>query len=158
MFPCVCLASVSACAERATAGDACAAEAPRFPTHDSTGVSISISREAEARHIIADDDELLRIGEAEIDGVLFGHLTDVTRLADGRVLVADGRSVSLQLFDSSGLWVREVGGKGSGPGQYTWVSALLRTTGDSVLVYDGSTGQLTTRDAQLSPVSVRRVI
>ncbi len=154
---CVWLALVSAYADRAAAGDICAAEAPRFSTRDSSGVAISVSRAAAALHIIADDDELWRTGEAETDRVLFGQVTDATRLSDGRVLVADGRQMALQLFDSSGRWVREVGDKGSGPGQYSRVSALLRTTGDSVLVYDDRTGKLTTLDAQLSPVSVRRV-
>ncbi len=154
---CVWLALVSACADRAAARDACAAEAPRFSTRDSAGVAISISRAAAALHIIADADELWRAGETETDSVLFGEVTDATRLVDGRVLVADGRSVALQLFDSSGRWAGEVGDKGSGPGQYSRVSALLRTSGDSVLVYDGRTGNLTTLDAQLSPVSVRRV-
>ena len=53
---------------------------------------------------------------------LFASIAGVRPTPDGGVFLSDGRTQA-KLFDSSGNFVRDVGGKGSGPGEFS--SALM---------------------------------
>ena len=72
---------------------------------------------------------LLRtLGEKNVqgtDGKHFGKPQDVAFLPDGRILIADGLdNHRIMIMDKDVNYLGEVGGKGSGPGQFDGVHAL----------------------------------
>jgi len=58
-----------------------------------------------------------------------------TRLADGRIVVADGAPRLLE-FGADGELLRSSGQRGSGPGEFQSIDWLQRLPGDSIMVYD----------------------
>jgi hypothetical protein len=65
------------------------------------------------------------------------------RLADGRIVVANER-VELRFFDSQGRYLKTVGRRGQGPGEYQQLS-LWRVPGDSLRIYDTPTSRVDVR-------------
>jgi hypothetical protein len=57
-------------------------------------------------------------------------------LPDGRVLVSRQRPASLQLYDTEGRYVREIGHAGTGPEEYQ-SAPTLAMKGDTLLAFDG---------------------
>lgn len=57
-------------------------------------------------------------------------------LPDGRLIVSTMDPASIELYDSTGMFVRHIGRAGNGPGEYTWPSGLV-VTGDTVFIHDG---------------------
>jgi hypothetical protein len=74
----------------------------------------------------------------------FRRVAGVLRTRDGRLLVADYGS-PISLFDSAGVFVRSVGGTGSGPGEYTSVR-MFTYRGDSIAVWDFTQRRITVFD------------
>jgi hypothetical protein len=64
----------------------------------------------------------------------FGRIVGVTRLSDGRILVADESAVQVEFYDASGRHLRSVGGRGQGPGEFEQFHAIARLPGDSIAV------------------------
>lgn len=58
------------------------------------------------------------------------------RLADGRVVVANGKPLELRIYDAHGAFLRRIGRMGDGPGEFRGRLDLLPAGGDSLLVYD----------------------
>ncbi len=81
-------------------------------------------------------DPLFDVGADEEDTLhSFGDVTGATRLPAGTVVVADRLSASLRYFDPEGRFVRSVGRKGEGPGEFDYLAALRRC-GDSLHAQD----------------------
>ena len=76
--------------------------------------------------------------EYQFDGV-----EGLLRLDDGGLVVADAGSGELRFYDPAGRFVRETGGRGSGPGEFQRINALGRGSGDSLWVYDFGARRLT---------------
>ena len=72
------------------------------------------------------------------------------RLSDGRIVVANSGSSALLLFDSSGGFVRAIGRKGEGPGEFSGSMHIFRAPGDSLAVYDGGNLRWTLYDGALN--------
>ncbi len=70
--------------------------------------------------------------------------TNITRLPGGAMVVATGRE--LRWYDGEGRWVRTVGREGNGPAEFRQFD-LLKTFGDSVLVYDLALRRVTVFDS-----------
>lgn len=66
----------------------------------------------------------------------FVGITSLREIADGRVIVTDGRDQVLYLADFRGNTVVILGGKGKGPGEYSQVGFIRETTGDSSILGD----------------------
>ncbi len=66
----------------------------------------------------------------------FGFVSDALRMADGSLLVADGQSQDLRVYDAAGRYLRTVGRKGGGPGEYQGLHALVPLRGDSIGAID----------------------
>ncbi|WP_420637353.1 6-bladed beta-propeller [Candidatus Palauibacter sp.] len=64
------------------------------------------------------DKPRLQIGSIDGDGSSLFGVTDVIRLRDGRILVAEGGSGALKFFDSQGAFLRSLGRTGDGPGEF----------------------------------------
>lgn len=77
------------------------------------------------------------IGVADGDAAYqFGRVAGALRLADGRVVVADGQANHLRYFDAGGRHLRTVGRTGGGPGEFQGLIRLLRFAGDTVAAWD----------------------
>jgi hypothetical protein len=62
-----------------------------------------------------------------------GRIAGVTRLSDGRLVVADESTLQLRFYDASGRFVKSVGGRGGGPGEFLrQFHAISRLPGDSI--------------------------
>jgi hypothetical protein len=91
---------------------------------------------ADVLRIDVDTNPLLDLGVVEGDtSELFSQVVGATRLDDGTVIVGDRGSAQLKYFSRDGRFVRAVGRKGSGPGEFGYMADLLRC-GDSVFVED----------------------
>jgi hypothetical protein len=89
--------------------------------------------------------EDLRIGDRLEDTLYVGaHI--VTALRDGGVAVGNFKDGHLLFYNAQGKLLRQIGGLGSGPGEFHWLSnAGVR--GDSFWVSDGAQGRITVFDS-----------
>ncbi|MHB1222617.1 MAG: hypothetical protein ACYC2G_01015 [Gemmatimonadaceae bacterium] len=114
---------------------------------DSAGVRIVESarpRWTERTALAVAAEPLVSIGE--MDGPPEYQLYRVrgaTRLGDGSLAVFDGGSQELRFYDPAGEFVRRVGGKGGGPGEYQQVAWMRRLPGDSLMLYDVQAQRIT---------------
>lgn len=60
---------------------------------------------------------------------------DATRLSDGRIVVANGGTDELRVFEASGIHVATWGGWGEGPGEFTGLNSVEPWPGDSVVAW-----------------------
>ncbi len=138
-LPALCVL-LSACGGK---GDASAASTVR----DSAGVSIVESKaarwkEGEGWTVTMEPAVSIGVEEGPEELQLSG-VSDVVRLSDGRVAVADGGSSQVRLFDGAGRHVGAVGRAGEGPGEFRHLAALRLLPGDSLLAYDGALRRIT---------------
>ena len=63
------------------------------------------------------------------------YARDATMLSDGRIVVANGGSDELLVFDPSGTHVATWGGQGEGPGEFTTLGPVERWPGDSIVAW-----------------------
>ena len=59
-----------------------------------------------------------------------------TRLADGRVVIADRLWYGLKMYSPEGELLRSVGGEGEGPGEYEYIRGMGRCAAGMVVGYD----------------------
>jgi hypothetical protein len=69
----------------------------------------------------------------------FYRVADATRLADGRIVVADRGSSQVRLYSAEGASLRVVGRPGDGPGEYRQIASIHAFSGDSLVVYSWPT-------------------
>lgn len=121
-----------------------------FVVIDSAGVEI-----VESSAAVWGSDEGWAIGEeptvriGAVDGedpYRFYRITAATRLADGRIAVADAGSGQVRIFGADGGHALTLGSQGDGPGEFRSIRSLA-VRGDSVMVFDD----------QLTRVTVYRV-
>lgn len=86
---------------------------------------------------------VVTLGDSEDDErYQFVYLSDSHRLPDGRIAVVDSQGREVKLYDSNGVYLGILGGRGEGPGEYRQPYAARGYRGDSILVYDGWRYQL----------------
>jgi hypothetical protein len=107
---------------------------------DSAGVTIVENRDAP----LWDEDDgwtftkLVRVGEAEGDPeYLFGALSGLLVMSDGRFAVGDWHSHNVRFFSHEGEFLFAVGRKGTGPGEFAGGPGLYLGPGDTILAIDG---------------------
>ena len=73
----------------------------------------------------------------------FSRIAGAALWPDGRVLVAEGSTGQVTLFDAQGRvrWVR--GRSGGGPGEYRWIQGMVRCANDLIGVYDTGLSRFT---------------
>ncbi len=64
------------------------------------------------------------------------------RFADGRIAVANAGSDQILLYDSAGRYIRAVGHRGGGPGEFNALGPIYRLAGDSLAGLDGGADRL----------------
>lgn len=78
----------------------------------------------------------LIIGDNESDeSTTFAGIDGSTRLPDGRIVVGDRGANSIRVFSAEGKPLRQLGRKGSGPGEFLYLAHLYRC-GDEIFAYD----------------------
>ena len=76
-------------------------------------------------------------------GVELFQVTSARFLPDGRLAVANAGTGEIFLLDDSGRMTGRLGGKGEGPGEFTWISALDVDSTGTLVAYDSRQGRLT---------------
>ncbi len=127
---------------------ACADPANRtFPGGDSTALEAVVRDSADVRIVEnprppagsrlgwrVGTEPAVSIGKAEGDDpYLLNRVRNALVLPDGRIVVANGGSHELRVFDALGNHVATWGGRGEGPGEYTGLSQVHRWPGDSLI-------------------------
>lgn len=109
---------------------------------DSAGVTI-IEHPADLpprREWVVQLDEALRLSGD------FFQVRGAIRLEGGRIVVADGGSHSLRLFEADGSLGGSVGRAGGGPGEFRDISFMGRWPADSIVVWDVQLRRLSVLD------------
>lgn len=79
----------------------------------------------------------LRIGVSEGDTIyMFGRISDIAILSDGRIVVADALFHNLRFFSPQGRYLNRVGAGGAGPGEFAGDIQILVGPGDTILAVD----------------------
>ncbi|MBC7893997.1 MAG: hypothetical protein H7066_01205 [Cytophagaceae bacterium] len=79
---------------------------------------------------------LFKVGGAEGTGPTeLAQVLGVARVADGRVVIANGGSTDLRVFSPAGAFVRSIGRKGLGPGEFDGI-ILMHRSADTLVVHD----------------------
>lgn len=105
---------------------------------DSAGVKIVDNGELDpSLDLLASPVPILQIGV--LDGApelqLF-EVSDVKRLSDGGIAVANAGSRELRIYNSDGSHRATAGGSGQGPGEFGYPEALFVLRGDTIRVQD----------------------
>lgn len=85
------------------------------------------------------------VGEADYQLYEVG---DATRLADGRIVVANGGSNQLLVFDAAGNYLAAWAGQGDGPGEFRSLATVHRLAGDSLIAADSEQGRVSVFDLE----------
>lgn len=75
-------------------------------------------------------------GDAQPGPTEFGSIVGVVRLSDASIAVADGLANEIRVFDADGRFLRILGRRGRGPGEFDGLRALKRA-GDTLIGVDG---------------------
>lgn len=70
----------------------------------------------------------------------FDRVRDVLRAADGRLIVGDGASSEVRMYDASGRFVRTLSGEGDGPGEFHYLAALVLLRSGRLVAQDLTMG------------------
>lgn len=148
------------CADAGRPEAAASCEAPLgtigFARMDSAGVRVVANRtpawDASAAPRVGAE-PVLTIGVTEGDAAYeFGSVAAATRMSDGRIVVGDGQARQLKAFDDAGRFLETVGGRGSGPGEYRTIFAIVRAAGDTLWVNDPGNQRVNKLDPALALV------
>jgi len=135
----------------AVCGSALHAQLRKPVVRDSSGVRIVeyVSISGELPRLRVADKPFLDLGGLKAnpsDEFDPGHpMLEATRLSDGRIVVND--MARLMFFTRSGEFLRAVGRKGRGPGEFTQLGRICRLQGDTLLAIDWSERRLSLWDS-----------
>lgn len=111
---------------------------------DSTGDTIRVITRGNPldslAHTLVPDLEVGALDGAE--ELTFGSVADVLGLPDGGLLVHDAEASAIRLFDASGAFIRNLGGKGGGPGEFVQVNGIARHPSGDLYVWDATGGRV----------------
>jgi len=77
------------------------------------------------------------IGDRDEEPYLLSQVKSPFELSDGRIVLANGASTELRLYDANGTYLNTVGRKGNGPGEFQDIEKVSRLTGDTMAVFHG---------------------
>ncbi len=84
--------------------------------------------------------KVLRIGVADGDSAyMFGSLTGLVILSDGRIVIGDTQYHNVRFFSPEGVHLSTVGREGAGPGEFRGIIKLLLGPGDTIIAVDERT-------------------
>jgi len=98
------------------------------------------------------------IGQLEGDpAFLFQRISSATLIPDGRIAVADNGAANIRVFRQDGSFEREIGRRGEGPGEFSYLSSVSLLPPDTLVVYDSRLYRLTRFLASGSLVSTLQI-
>jgi hypothetical protein len=110
---------------------------------DSAGVRITITHPTDRTYATIDSIPVLSLGGPQATGpAQFYQIQTVHLDPSGALWVVDGQTCEIRLFQSSGVHLATVGGRGEGPGEFLRPRLLGPFRGDSVAVWDDANGRL----------------
>ena len=68
----------------------------------------------------------------------FGEIATVLGTSDGGLVVHDQQAQAVRMFDAHGKFVRMIGGKGSGPGEYQHLNGITRLPDGRLALWDAT--------------------
>ncbi|MEQ9398862.1 MAG: 6-bladed beta-propeller [Longimicrobiales bacterium] len=71
-------------------------------------------------------------------------------MPSGEIAAANADAGELLVFDAEGRFLRSIGGKGQGPGEYTWINGF-DVWADSLILSDSQLQRVTVLDARMNP-------
>ena len=148
----VALVAVAACEPRADTGaaDAEAGAALQYEIHDSAGIPVVRSRApalGSRLGWVVGEEAAVTIGTRDAtDAFQLYRVGDATRLADGRIVVANAGSNELLVFDADGSHLGAWAGEGDGPGEFWTLSTVRPWPGDSLIAGDDLQGRVSIFD------------
>jgi hypothetical protein len=81
----------------------------------------------------------LQVGALEgAEELTFGSIGDVIGTANGGLLVHDDDAGVIRFYDSTGAFIKPLGRKGGGPGEYGQVNGIARAPNGDLYVWDAS--------------------
>jgi hypothetical protein len=84
------------------------------------------------------------IGEVEAaQEYMFSQVVGAVRLSDGRLVVANGGSNEVRVYDASGKHLSTLGRAGGGPGEFQTLRALWLLPADTLLAVDARNNRVT---------------
>ncbi|MCL5031299.1 MAG: 6-bladed beta-propeller [Bacteroidetes bacterium] len=72
-----------------------------------------------------------------------GNINEVQIDGKGQIYINDEINTCIHLYSSNGKFIRKIGRKGKGPGEFQYIWGIKITKGDSLVVYDGSLYRIT---------------
>lgn len=110
-----------------------------FITYDSAGVQIAenvnVGREDSPLWTLSEE-PVLEIGTLHGEGgALFHQVSDATLTRTGGIAVSNRGSREVRLFDANGNFLRSLGRRGEGPGEFQSLTRIW-SAGDSVIAFD----------------------
>ena len=114
---------------------------PASEARDSAGIRVvenARPEEGSRLHWMIGPEPAVSIGNVDGDDpYLFRYAWDATKLADGRVVVADRSTSELRVFDPAGTYLVTWGGPGEGPGEFPRASLgdVEPWPGDSIVAW-----------------------
>ena len=129
------IAAVSVAIAPAACGDTVPGD-QGFSTRDSAGIVIAENRGSPPALIRVDGTPLLEVGVAQGAPELeFSDVVGAVLTPGGTLVVADGITRELRLFDHEGAHLRSFGRPGGGPGEFEALNSIA-LRGDSILAHD----------------------
>lgn len=128
---------------------------------DSAGVAIVVSHgprweEGQAWSVSPDPLQTIGVRDGAEEYQLF-NASAAARRSDGSVVVVDGGTRTVRLYDRNGIFSRTLGGPGSGPGEFLEPSQVLVSAGDSITVWDAAAFRITRFDPVGDLVAVQTI-
>ena len=91
-----------------------------------------------------DSEPTVTIGQVEgAPEYLFTQIGPAVLLPGGRIAVADRRDAAIRLFDPDGTFLREIGHRGEGPGEFSSIRRIVVSPPDTLVVHDSGLFRLT---------------
>jgi hypothetical protein len=82
-------------------------------------------------------EEELAIGVVEgEDAYMFSRINDIDVDEEGKIYVAEGASAHIRIFDENGKYIRSIGRKGQGPGEFQMPIYVQVTSKNEIMVHD----------------------
>lgn len=106
---------------------------------DSAGVRIVEShRPAAPGSITIDSTPTVDIGgeHAGAESEFVSMIASAHRFPDGRIVASGWATTTFKMFDSTGMWIRNVGRKGSGPGEFEGLGWVYPSRGDTLVTFE----------------------
>lgn len=125
---------------------------------DSAGIRIVTTDVGDLVYAELADEPALSIGSFDgADAFMFSRIQTVTRDLDGNVIVTDGASHEIRVFDSGGAHRLTIGGTGEGPGEFQWLSGAWPVGDGTIVALDRVPARLTHFDADGSVIATVRM-